>query len=187
MQYSKNSSDDILIKGCQQNNRLAQKCLYEKYYKEVFGIGLRYGSNYDEAADIINQGFLKVFKSIEKFEHKGSFKGWLKKIMFNTAIDYVRKHTAYKKATCFNVFVNWSISNNAVSNLAMEELMQIIQQLPTAMRSVFCLYVIDGYKHREIGELLNISTGTSKWYLSKARKALQALVLKSQEIKEVAS
>lgn len=185
MRYSKHSSDEILIEGCQRSDRLAQKCLYEKYFGRLFGIGMRYGSNKEEALDILNQGFFKVFNSISKFENKGSFEGWLKRIVFNTAIDYVRKITSYNKRMDFNTIREQSIDNHALAKLNMDDLFKLIQQLPPAMRSVFCLHAIDGYKHHEIAQILGISDGTSKWHLAKARKRLQVLIRERQHKEEV--
>ena len=173
MKYSIHSTDEELIRGCRQQNRLAQKYLYQRYYGKMLGIGMRYTSQRSEAEDVLNRAFLKVFNSIHKYKPTGSFSGWIARIVFNTAIDYVRQHTHYREVMDFNVQRDQSIGAEAIDRLFAEDLYRAIQQLPATSRAVFSLYVIDGYKHREIGEILEIKLNTSKWHLAEARKMLK--------------
>ena len=173
MQYSKHSTDEELIQGCRQKNRLAQKYLYQRFYGKMFGISMRYTKQKSEAIDVLNQAFLKVFEKIDQYEPNGSFSGWIARIVFNTSIDYVRRNTLYKEVMDFNTEKETAMDAKIMDRLFAEDLYQMIQQLPTTSRTVFSLYVIDGYKHREIAELLNISANTSKWHLAEARKKLQ--------------
>ena len=176
MKYSNRSSDNELIQGCRLSNRLAQKFLYERFFGRVFGIAMRYTKNQEEAIDILNTAFLKVFTSLDKYEDNSNLAGWIAKIVFNTAIDHVRRNTKYRQVMDFNVETDGSVGNDSLDNLQAEDLYRLIQKLPASSRSVFNLYVIDGYKHKEISELLDISVGTSKWHLSNARKELQELI-----------
>lgn len=176
MKYTPQSADADLIMGCKQKNRLAQKYLYQRYFGKMLGICMRYANNREEAAEILNIAFLKVFESLDQYKATGAFGGWVARIVFNTSIDFVRKNTTYKKVMDYNSEKDAAINEEAIENLAVEDLYKTIQKLPPASRSVFCLYVIDGYKHQEIADQLQISVGTSKWHLSNARKELQILL-----------
>ncbi len=179
MKYSTKSTDNELTLGCRQGNRMAQKYLYERYFGKMFGIAMRYTRNQEEALEILNNSFLKVFTSLDKYEDNNNLAGWIAKIVFNTAIDHVRRNTKYKQVMDFNTDSDLSTGNESLENLNAEDLYRLIQRLPTASRAVFNLYVIDGYKHKEISEMLDISVGTSKWHLANARKELQSM-LKAQ-------
>jgi RNA polymerase sigma-70 factor (ECF subfamily) len=165
-----------LIQGCRHSNRIAQKNLYERYFGRVFGIAMRYTKNQEEALDILNSAFLKVFTSLDKYEDNSNLAGWIAKIVFNTAIDHVRRNTKYRQVMDFNVEAEHAVGNESLDRLQTADLYKLIQKLPASSRSVFNLYVIDGYKHKEISEMLDISVGTSKWHLSNARKELQDLI-----------
>lgn len=173
MKYTLESTDDELISGCLQQHRLAQKYLYQKYFGKMLGIAMRFSSNRDEANDILNRGFLKVFIKLDKYEPTGSFSGWVSKIIWRTAIDYIRSHAKYKQVDDIEKVYDLGIESSVIDDLIAEDLFKIIQQLPPASRTVFSLHVIDGYKHHEIATLLNISEGTSKWHLSDAKKRLR--------------
>ncbi len=176
MQYSKHSTDTELIQGCQEGHRLAQKHLYQRFYGRMVGITMRYTKNTDEANEILNTAFLKVFNAIGNYEPKGSISGWIARIVFNTAIDHVRRHTKYKKTIDYNIEKDAFLDADVISNLFMEDLYAMIQQLPKPNQSVFSLYFIEGYKHREIAEILDISINTSKWHLAKAKETLKKIV-----------
>ncbi len=176
MLYEKNSTDRDLIRGCQQKDKLAQKYLYQRFYGRMMVICMRYSSNQEEAMDILNRAYLKVFHAIDDFELTGSLSGWIAKIVFNTAIDYVRANTTYRKVMDFNSEKESAFSPEILDQLIAEDLYKAIQLLPGEMRSVFSLYVLDGYKHREIAEMLDINVNTSKWHLANAKKELQQLL-----------
>ena len=176
--YSIHTDNSKIIEGCKANNRLAQKALYEKYYNPFLGICMRYGKDQEEAMDILNTAFLKIMTKISMYKPSGSFEAWMKRIIYTTAIDHIRKNTRYNKAMDYNSIAESSIGNGALEELLAEDLYKLIQKLPDSSRAVFNLYVIEGYKHAEIGELLGITEGTSKWHLSKAKKELRAAILK---------
>lgn len=180
MKYHSESSDEILLQGCLAGERLAQKYLYQRYYGRMMGIGMRYARNRDEAMSIVNNGFMKVFSSLKKYEGKGSLEGWIAKVMLYTAIDWLRSQTTYRKIMQFDDFSEGETLNEAISQLATEEIYAHIQQLPDASRLVFSLYAIEGYSHKEIAGQLGISVGTSKWHLSNARKILQKRISSTQ-------
>jgi RNA polymerase sigma factor (sigma-70 family) len=176
MIYTQHSLEKELINGCIEKNRLAQKYLYQRYYGKMLGIAMRFSGNRDEANDILNRGFLKVFNKIEKYEPTGSFGGWIAKIVWRTALDYIKSQAKYKNEVDIDSVYDIGISSNALDNLIAEDLFKVIQKLPPATRAVFSLYVVDGYKHQEIATLLNISEGTSKWHLSNGKKRLRQLL-----------
>jgi len=181
----KDSSNDrelaIIIRGAIQENRLDQKKIYEKFYNLIFSICLRYSSQKAEASSFVNLCFLKIFKNLEKFENKGSFEGWICKISIRVCIDQIRSRMRYEKQLVFSENpVGLKVEENILDHLALEDLYNVIQELPDTFQTVFCLHTIEGYKHQEIAELLEISIGTSRWYLSKAKETLK-LKLKNYE------
>ena len=176
MPYSIHSTDIELVKGCQKQHRLAQKYLYQRYYGRMLGICMRYTNHREEATDVLNRAFFKVFQSIKKYKSSGALGGWIAKIVFHTAIDDVRSKTKYREVMDFNTEKETTIDAEAIEQLYAEDLYKIIQQLPENTRAVFSLYVVDGYKHREIAEILNISINTSKWHLAQGKQLLQKKV-----------
>lgn len=170
-----------IVEGCVREERKCQKMIFEMYYGKMMSACLRYISDRDEAQDVLQDGFIKVFNSIAKFDFNGSFEGWVRRIIVNTAIDHIRK----KKKDIFQVTDHEFIMNNyseeaddveddsIYSNLNNQEIINAIKQLSPAYRTVFSMYVIDGYSHQQIADLLNINIGTSKSNLAKARMNLQ--------------
>lgn len=171
-----------LIERCIKNDRRAQSKLYEYCFHKLMPICYRFHRNEEDACEILNQGFLKIVKNLEKFKNEVSFDAWIRKIMKNTIIDDFRKNKKYiqnidiKETDRELDYFAKSVQNTAMSDFEMETLNELISQLPSITQKVFNLYVISGYNHREIGELLEISDGTSKWHLSNARKLLQKLI-----------
>ncbi len=138
-------------------------------------ICLRYGSNYDHAVEIVNDGFLKIFNKIGMYNPKRSFRGWLRRIMINSAIDHYRKEVKHETNRQSGEYLQQVSQNESITpKMAYDEVILQIQKLSPSYRAVFNLYVIDGYKHREISKILKISVGTSKSNLSRARNQLQA-------------
>jgi len=179
MRYSQNSTETELIEGCRKKDRLAQEYLYRRCYGKMMSVAMRYTGNENEALEVLNAAFLKVFHSLDKFKRReqSSFSGWVATIVTNTAIDHIRRHTNYRNRIDLNIEREPAISNMALENLVEQDLFKLIQKLPKASRTVFSMYAIDGYKHREIAEILNISEGTSKWHFSNAKKELQRLII----------
>jgi len=167
-------SEQQLIEGCLKNNRRTQKQLYDMYASKFLGMCMRYAKDRQEAEDIIQEGFLKIFARISQYSGLGSFEGWMKKTMVNTSLDYI-KSKKFDKVDIDDInYLNEElfVENEAASNINSEDIMKMIQELPNASKIVFNMYIIEGYKHKEISELLNISEGTSHWHLQNARKLL---------------
>lgn len=173
--------DDIIIKdlkdliqGCLAKDRASQKKIYELYGSSMMGLCLRYSQNREEAEEVLQDGFLQMFKNIGQFEFRGSFEGWLRRIMINCALQrYRRKLNDFKLVPLTDQDIFLSKETDQVDWLTEKELIELIQKLPPAYRMVFNLYVIDGLKHREIAELLHVTEGTSKSNLSDARQILK--------------
>ena len=167
-----------IIYGCQERDPKAQKELYELFKTRMFGICLRYAGDYNDAQDILHDGFLKVYEKVSQFKFKGSFEGWIRKIIVNTALERFR--TKYQMVEINENFkeVDRKSSDNISSAITVKELLKFVQELSPRYRMVFNLYAIDGYSHKEISEMLNISEGTSKSNLSRARAILQDKIKK---------
>lgn len=177
--------EEQLINGCIKNERLAQKRLYERFYGKMFGVCLRYSSHREQATEILNLAFLKVFKTIGSFAEKGSnLEAWIYRIMVNTAIDYLRAEIRHRHTDIENT-IYVEDASNIISDMNAEDIMRMVNKLTPAYRAVFNLYVIEGYSHKEIGDTLGISEGTSKSNLAKARAKLQEMIIEQNKVKAV--
>ena len=158
-------------------NPYAQKALIKLFLGFVKSISLRYVTNREESEEILNDVFLKVFNNLHKYDPTQPFKAWLRTIVVHTAIDYYRKNQKYQLQIDIDEIDAVDFNPDIISKISSEEIMTMIQQLPPAYRMVFTLYVVEGYNHREIADLLNIKEGTSKSNLQDARKKLQKMIL----------
>lgn len=165
-----------LLKGCLRNQRESQKLLYQHFYGYGMSICLRYAGNRDDASAILNDGFMKIFENLKKFDLSKPFKPWLRKILINTAIDhYHRKQKMIQTESVENAG-NQSDTEKILSGISYQEVVTLIQKLPPAYRTVFNLHVIEGYSHEEIAGMLNIAVGTSKSNLFKAKEQLKIIL-----------
>ena len=163
-----------IVLGCQDGDAHAQRALYTLFAGKMMGVSLRYAGSREEAQDILQDGFVKVFTNIHKFEAKGSLEGWIRRIIVNTALEALRKKDALRYSSELEHHESLMAQvPNAEDALAEQELMTLVQSLPTGFRTVFNLYAIEGYSHKEIAEMLNISAGTSKSQYARARAVLQ--------------
>ena len=184
-----NEQIEIILNGCRLNQRGAQKELYSKYYGYAMSIALRYSSSYDNAVEMTNDAFLKIYRDLKNFVPRydntvASFMAWLKKVVVNACVDHIRKYS--KKEMIATVDPEQVIiadqRETAEQMLQHKEIIKCIQQLAPAYKTVFNLYVIEGFSHTEIADKLNISEGTSKSNLHKARQNLQQLLKRSNII-----
>ena len=179
----KNSADfDELLKGCYTNQRASQNKLYRLFYPYGMSVAIRYVNSEAEAISIVNDTFLKVFKNIKQYDTKLEFKPWFRKILVNTAINYMKKEEKYKGLLDISKASNISVSSKAVAKLSYNELLALLQTLSVAYRTVFNLYVIEGYNHKEIAKMVGIKESTSKSNLTRAREKLRDLVKKKYTI-----
>lgn len=162
-----------LISGCQQGDSLAQKQLYEKYFGLLLGVCLRYANEREEAKDILQEGFVKIFNNIKAYQDTGSLEGWMKTIVINTAIDRYRKKVNEPFSVNIENVEEPAMPAEAYDELDQQTLLKAMQELPEGYRTVFNLYVIEGYSHKEIAEQFEINEGTSKSQLAKARNMLK--------------
>jgi RNA polymerase sigma-70 factor (ECF subfamily) len=172
----KNQEERDLIQACIKNERWAQKMLYEEYYSKMMGVCLRYANNSHDALDILHEGFIKVFKHISKYQPGTSLPAWIRRIMVNTAIDYYRKNIRRRTEDIEQAFDLSSREADAVSQCTEKEILAAVQQLSPAYRAVFNLYVIEGYSHREIADMLDVTESTSRSNLVKARMKLKEIL-----------
>lgn len=171
---------DEILNGCRERQRDSQKRLYEMFYAYGMSITLYYADSRNEAAEILNDGFMKVFKNIKSFDDSKPFKPWFRRILINTAIDHYHKHKKYKQTDPIELHENQlSAGEKILSGIAYREIIAMIQQLSPAYRTVFNLCIVEGYKHKEVAKMLDISVGTSKSNLHKAKQNLQAMLEKN--------
>jgi RNA polymerase sigma-70 factor (ECF subfamily) len=167
---------DELILSCKKQDLKAQEELYKKFSSTLFSVCLKYARDYHEAEDNLQDAFITIFKNIEQFKGKGSFEGWMKRIVVNTVLQKYRKKRIYNLTNEEQIEEEIEIEVEE-KNIALDYLLKIIQELPDRYRLVFTMYVLDGYAHKEISEIMEITVGTSKSNLARARKILQTKIL----------
>jgi RNA polymerase sigma factor (sigma-70 family) len=175
---------DELIARCKAGERKAQEMLYKQFASKMLGVCMRYATDKMEAEDMLQNGFVKMFKKLDDYRGEGSFEGWLRRIMVHSAIEYYRKH--HKLVQVMDVTETGnepSVNPAALSNMGAKDLLAIIQQLSPGYKMVFNLYAIEGYSHKEIAEIVGITEGASKSQLSRARAILKDMVLKMEDKK----
>ena len=166
-----------MVKGCIKNNRTYQEALYRRFYPVMIRMCMRYTSDRNIAMEIVNTGFLRVFKKIHTFQFTGSLEGWIRKIVYHSLADHFKKQSnnvhflALEKG-------DKPKDDYVLESLYAGDILKLVDKLPEATRRVFILYAVEGYKHHEIAEAINISVGTSKWHLSEARKKLKSFLYK---------
>ena len=161
-----------LIQGCIRNERSSQEKLYRLFYPKMMALVRRYIDQEMQAEEIMNNGFLRAFQKVKQYNFQGSFEGWLRKIIFHAVADYVKQNTRYTEKILL-VEKDEFVHKDHADKLYYDQLMQLVQALPDATRTVFNMYVMEGFTHKEIGNILGISEGTSKWHLSEGRKILK--------------
>jgi RNA polymerase sigma-70 factor (ECF subfamily) len=163
----------ILIQGCKQNDVLCQEQLYKLFYPEMIKVSYRYAGDRDGAGIIYNNAMLKVFKSINNYKEEGRLAGWIKKIVINCSIDFCKKKAVFVETIEHTKETEISINADVFNILSGRDIQQLIAELPKATATVFNMYVYEGFTHRQVGELLGISDGTSKWHVSEAKRILK--------------
>ena len=171
-----------LLTACLQGDKKAQKKLYETYAPKMYGVCLRYAKDEDRAQAYLQEGFVRVFTHLGKFRQEGSFEGWVRRIMVNTALEKLRKTDIFKHSLELETTAhNTPDAVQLTDQLDVVDLLHLIQSLPAGFRTVFNLYAIEGYTHQEIGEMMHISEGTSKSQYSRARQWLQTRLNKKEK------
>jgi len=167
-----------IIKGCLAGNRRDQELLYRRHASKLYAVCLQYSGNDEEARDILQEGFIRIFENLIHYKYEGSFEGWMRRIIVNTALEkYRSRHNLYRVDDIDLIpEPDADPDNDDYSGLEAVDLLDIIRELPPKYRMVFNLYAIEGYAHKEISQMMNISEGTSKSNLSRARTILQKKV-----------
>ena len=173
---NQNITESDLIRGCIEGNRRMQEELYRRFSPRMYAVCLRYAGNAEEAEDILQESFIKVFKKLDSFRSEGSFEGWVRRVFVNTAIEHFRRKrylmpvTEKEENTIEGKYVS------VLDELAEKDILGLVQELSPGYRTVFNMYVVEGYTHKEIADMLGISEGTSKSQLSRAKVILQDMV-----------
>lgn len=176
--------ENALAEACVKGDYLAQKKLYQLYAPQMMGICMRYSSGKADAEDILQDGFIKVYNRLDTFSGTGALGGWIRRIMINTALQRYRENKNLQLVRLEDSAVHLEVSNDVLSNISADELLIKIQQLPMGFRTVFNLYAIEGYKHNEIAEMLDISVGTSKSQYSRSRAFLREMIENENKLGE---
>ncbi len=174
-----------LINGCLQGDRRMQEELYRRFSPRMYAVCLRYAGSAEEAEDILQEGFIKVFKKMESYRGDGSFEGWIRRIFVNTAIEHFRRKRYLQPVTEKEENTLEGNYLSVLDELAERDILALVQQLSPGYRTVFNMYVVEGYTHKEIGDIMGISEGTSKSQLSRAKVILQEMVKKFLEEKRI--
>lgn len=170
------SREAKIIQGCLNDERWAQKTLYETYYGKMMAVCLRYSNNSEDAKDILSEGFVKVFRYLHRYKVGTSLESWIRRILINTSIDFYRKAIRHRTEDIEYARHEAGDSTDVIGKHSAEEIMLAVQRLPPSYRTVFNLYAIEGYSHREIADALEISESTSRSNLVKARSKLKVLL-----------
>jgi len=183
-------TEQEIITGCKKQQRVIQEYLYKSYYSMFLKLCARYAKDMHDAEQLLQDGFLKIFNHIDTYQGNGSFEGWMKRIMVNTCLDFLKsKQQKNARQVSYPETMHDSLKvvsqNSGLEKLAMKDLLQLIQTLSPMSRMVFNLYIFEGFSHKEIAQMLEISEGTSQWHVNNARKNLQEKIKKrnNQEIK----
>jgi RNA polymerase sigma factor (sigma-70 family) len=168
-----------LIHGCIRNERSAQEKMYKLFYPRMMSVVRRYIDSEGQAEEVLNNGFLRAFQKVGQYTFQGSFEGWLRKIVFHAVSDYVKQNMQYSNKVVL-VEKDQYVHKDHADKLYYDQLLKMVDSLPGATKVVFNMYVMDGYSHKEIGKMLDISEGTSKWHLSEGRRVLKDKIEKMQ-------
>ena len=174
-------AEDELIRQCKSGSLKYQELLYKQFYGYAMGISLRYCQNRDDAMEVVNDAFIKLFKSIDSFDAEKPFKAWLRTIVVNTAIDRRRKDIILLQNTDLDEAGHLTIGISAIEDLLADDIISMMQMLPPIQLAIFNLFEIDGYNHDEIGEMLKIPASSSRVYLSRAKEKLRKVITQEKQ------
>jgi RNA polymerase sigma factor (sigma-70 family) len=173
-------NDEVLIKGCAKGDRKAQQALYEAYSRKMYAVSLRYAKNQDDADDILQEAFVKVFKNIGSFRQESSLYFWIKRIVINTALNYQRSKLYLYPMVDVQDLTYLAEQEFTLSDHNLKDLLKMLQELPDGCRVIFNLYAIEGFQHKEIADMLGISIGTSKSQYARAKSLLREKILAAE-------
>jgi len=172
-------TEQILIEGCIKNDALSQRELYNKYSSKMLGICYRFAYNKNDAQDILQEGFIKIFSQIHTFQNKGSFEGWVRRIIVNSCINYIKRNKKYSDNLDLTYATNIHAKQDSLSTILLaKQVVECIRLLPIGFRTVLNLYAIEGYSHKEIAEMLDIQESTSRSQYTRAKGILESILIK---------
>lgn len=172
-------TEQILIEGCIKNDALSQRELYNKYSSKMLGICYRFAYNKNDAQDILQEGFIKIFSQIHTFQNKGSFEGWVRRIIVNSCINYIKRNKKYSDNLDLIYATNIHAKQDSLSTILLaKQVVECIRLLPLGFRTVLNLYAIEGYSHKEIAEMLEIQESTSRSQYTRAKGILESILIK---------
>ena len=177
--------DEELLSGCIKNDRLIQQKFYERFYGKMMSLCSRYSNNKEDALELLNSGFLKVFLNIKTFKSEGSLEGWIRKIILNHILETHRNNLKYRDMITYPEHEqDGETEDDIIAELNAADIIKMVGLLPPSSRLVFNLFALDGYSHQEIAERLKISVGTSKWHVAFAREKLKKMINDSNLMKD---
>ena len=182
---NQNLSEDDIINGCLNKDRKMQEMLYHRFSSKMYTVCLRYCKDAEDAQDLLQDGFVKIFRNLDRYRGEGSFEGWIRRIFINTSIEHFRKSLRNFSVSEVQEISIEDPSWNALDNLAEKDIIKMIQNLSPGYRQVFNMYVIEGYSHKDISDILGISEGTSKSQLARAKAILKKMVEEKLEKEKV--
>jgi len=187
MEKPENISEEKLLEGCRKNDRAYQEVFYKKYFDVLYPLCLSRINDQEEAMLVVNNAFLKAFKNIHQYSASGALESWLRRILFNSVMDYYRKNKKHNGHADIMEKVGHliPIASTANTDLYYSDLLDMVSQLPILSREVFNLFAIEGYSHQDISEMLQIPEGTSKWHLHQARKLLKAKLAENGHLTKI--
>lgn len=174
-------TEEAIIKGCIKNQATAQRELYLQYSPKMLAVCYRYAHNREDAEDMLQEGFIKVFTQLERFEHRGSFEGWIRKIMVHTCINILKKNKKFNESVDLIHAHSLALKEDSIPALVqVKQIVECIRMLPTGYRTVLNLFAIEGYSHREISQLLDIEESTSRSQFTRAKAMLEELLIRKK-------
>lgn len=175
-------TEDLIISGCLNNNPLAQRELYNRFSPKMLAVCYRFAPSREDAEDMLQEGFIKVFSQIQSFQNKGAFEGWVRRIMVHTCINVLKRNKKFNDALDLEHAMETPVAENIPSILQAKQVVECIRLLPTGYKTVLNLYALEGYSHREIGEMLEITESTSRSQYTRAKAMLEQLLVRKRII-----
>jgi RNA polymerase sigma-70 factor (ECF subfamily) len=176
-------TEEALLEGCIKNNAVAQRALYERFSHKMFAVCYRYAHNREDAEDMLQEGFIKVFTQIQKFENRGSLEGWIRRIMIHTCINILKKNKRFNESVDLIHAGSLQVREDSIPSIVQaKEVVECIRMLPLGYRTVLNLYAIEGFSHKEISTMLDVEESTSRSQYTRAKSMLEDILLKKNII-----
>src|SRR5262247_4519084 len=176
-------TEEVLLHGCLNKDPLAQKELYQKYSSKMLSVCYRFAHNREDAEDMLQEGFIKVFSQIHTFQNKGAFEGWIRRIIVHTCINHLKKNKKFNESVDIIHATSLQVREESVPSIVQaKQVVECIRLLPIGYRTVLNLYAIEGYSHKEIGEMLDIEESTSRSQYTRAKQMLEDILVKKKII-----